>query len=104
MILKLQKLEVASERYVLTQNKNKKQEYALHKKMKFSINEIFPVSCGFGHIYWRNPEWKTSGFCAVTFIFLGIIEANLNESINFAPHPPSLLPEIIRKPRSELIS
>ena len=20
------------------------------------------VSCGFGHIYWRNPQWKTSFF------------------------------------------
>ena len=20
------------------------------------------VSCGFGHIYWRNPQWKTSYF------------------------------------------
>ena len=25
------------------------------------------VSCGFGHIYWRNPEWKTS-FLAQRFL------------------------------------
>ena len=24
-----------------------------------------PVAYGFGHIYWRNPKWKTSFFCAV---------------------------------------
>ena len=24
------------------------------------------VSCGFVHIYWRNPSWKTSCFCAVS--------------------------------------
>ena len=23
------------------------------------------LSCGFGHIYWRNPQWKTSFFCVV---------------------------------------
>ena len=23
---------------------------------------LFSVSCGFGHIYWRNPYWKTSFF------------------------------------------
>ena len=45
----------------------------LHKKRSFplrisSVNVTkFAVSCGFGHIYWRNPEWKTSFFCAVWF-------------------------------------
>ena len=23
------------------------------------------VNCGFGHVYWRNPWWKTSFFCAM---------------------------------------
>ena len=38
------------------------------EKMKFSTKDFFSkcdqsaVSCGFGHIYWRNPEWKTSFF------------------------------------------
>ena len=39
------------------------------QKMKFSIKDFFSkcdsklaVSCGFGHIYWRNPQWKTSFF------------------------------------------
>ena len=38
----------------------------LHKKWSFPLR-IFPVNvarsagnCGFGHVYWRNPEWKTS--------------------------------------------
>ena len=38
---------------------------ALHKKLSFQlrissvhVNQI----CGFGHIYWRNPSWKTSFF------------------------------------------
>ena len=29
----------------------------------FSVSETkSTVSCGFGHIYWRNPSWKTSLF------------------------------------------
>ena len=38
----------------------------LHKKWSFplrisSINVTkSAVSCGFGYIYWRNPQWKTS--------------------------------------------
>ena len=40
----------------------------LHKKTKFFIKDFFKNviksagNCGFGHIYWRNPEWKTSFF------------------------------------------
>ena len=36
------------------------------QKMKYSVRislvnvTKFAVSCRFGHIYWRNPEWKTS--------------------------------------------
>ena len=30
--------------------------FNLHKKWSF------PLNCGFGHIYWRNPSWKTSFF------------------------------------------
>ena len=31
-----------------------------------SVNVTRPVgNCGFGHVYWRNPLWKTSFFCAV---------------------------------------
>ena len=43
----------------------------LHKKRSFPLR-IFSVNvtksaenCRFGHIYWRNPLWKTSFFCAV---------------------------------------
>ena len=25
------------------------------QKMKFSIKDFLRISCGFGHIYWRNP-------------------------------------------------
>ena len=34
--------------------------------MKFFARDLFikftktAVSCGFGHIYWRNTSWKTS--------------------------------------------
>ena len=44
----------------------------LHKKWSFpsrisSVNETkSAVSCGFGHIYWRNLRWKTF-FCAVRY-------------------------------------
>ena len=40
----------------------------LHKKWSFplrisSVNVTnTAVSCGFGHIYWRNSQWKTSFF------------------------------------------
>ena len=43
----------------------------LHKKWSFplrisSVNVTKSTdSCGFGHIYWRNPSCKTSFFCAV---------------------------------------
>ena len=42
--------------------------------MKFSIKDFFskcdqiPVFYEFGHIYSRNPEWKTSFLCAVKSI------------------------------------
>ena len=35
------------------------------QKMKFSIKDFSSKSdqtCGFGHIYWRIPWWKTSFF------------------------------------------
>ena len=43
---------------------NKKSSFALSIS---SVNvwyffSIPSVSCGFGHVYWRNPEWKTSFF------------------------------------------
>ena len=42
--------------------------HMLHKKWSFplrifSLNVTkFALSCGFDHIYWRNPKWKTSFF------------------------------------------
>ena len=43
--------------------------------MKFFMKDFFSkcaksaVSCEFGHIYWRNPLWKTSFFVqGYTFI------------------------------------
>ena len=35
------------------------------QKIKFSIKAFFSKSarnCGFGHLYWRNPWWKTTFF------------------------------------------
>ena len=47
------------------------------QKMKFSMKDLFskcdqiwPHSCRFGHIYWRNPWWKTSFFCAMGELML----------------------------------
>ena len=44
-------------------------KYYTAQKMKISIKDFFSicvtksaVSCGFGHIYWRNPKLKTSFF------------------------------------------
>ena len=48
-------------------------EAQLHKKWSFPLR-IFSVnmtkstvSCGFGHIYWRNSWWKTSFFVQCVF-------------------------------------
>ena len=32
----------------------------------------FAVSCGFGHIYWRNPRWKTLFFVQWKFYFFNV--------------------------------
>ena len=40
----------------------------LHKKRSFLLRTFLlnmirlVVSCGFDHVYWRNPKWKTSFF------------------------------------------
>ena len=39
----------------------------------FRLNtEIYGVSCGFNHIYWKNPYWKTwflgSKWCTVSYV------------------------------------
>ena len=56
--------------------------YVTAQKMKFSVKDFFSnvtksaVSCGFGHIYWRNPSWKASIFvqcCNTTLIILILI-------------------------------
>ena len=45
-----------------------KKDYTLHKKWSFplrisSVNVTKSAgNCEFGHIYWRNPEWKISFF------------------------------------------
>ena len=42
--------------------------HSLHKKWSFPLRistvnvTKSAVSCGFGHIHWRNPSWKTSFF------------------------------------------
>ena len=43
------------------------------QKMRFSIKDFFSkwttstVSCGFGHIYWKIPQWKPSIFVQCSF-------------------------------------
>ena len=39
--------------------------HLLHKKST--------VSCGFGHIYWRNPQWKTSFFVQWFILYFNTI-------------------------------
>ena len=59
------------------------QQVILHKKWSFplkisSVNLTkSAVSCGFGNIYWRNPEWKTS-FFVYCHIFIFIIKLFLS--------------------------
>ena len=51
---------------------------ALHKKWSFPLR--IPLvnvtksagNCGSSHIYWRNPQWKTSFFVQFWFWYLGI--------------------------------
>ena len=52
-------------------------ERPLHKKWSFLLR-ISPlrVSRGFGHMYWRNPQWKTSFF--VQWTPLVSLELTLN--------------------------
>ena len=46
------------------------EERPLHKNWRFSLRissvnvTKSAVSCGFGHIYWRNPEWKFHFLCS----------------------------------------
>ena len=46
-------------------------EYTLHKKRSFPLRfslGFLKDFCGFGHIYWRNPYWKTSFFVQCKFV------------------------------------
>ena len=46
------------------------------QKIKFSIKAFFSKSarnCGFGHIYWRNPWWKTTFFVQCWMVLLHAI-------------------------------
>ena len=46
------------------------------EKLKFSIKGFFSkrdqsaVSCGFGHIYWKNRWWKVNFLCSVSWLTL----------------------------------
>ena len=52
----------------INQNESLSYLHYTYKKWSFplrisSVNVTkSPGSCGFGHIYWRNPYWKTSFF------------------------------------------
>ena len=63
--------------------------HTLHKKWSFPLRissanvTRSAVSCGFGRMYWKNPQWETSFFCAVIFLksekrFFYISGANCN--------------------------
>ena len=41
----------------------------LQKKRKSIFQVIWLCNYGFGHIYWRNPQWKTSFFVLRVFLF-----------------------------------
>ena len=50
------------------------EKVTLHKKWSFPLRIFLvnmtksAVSCGFGHIYWRSPQWKTSIFVQCNFL------------------------------------
>ena len=61
---------------------------ALHKKWSFLLRRISSVNvtksaanCGFGHIDWRNPLWKTSFFvqCVSYFLTSGLFKLNSHQ-------------------------
>ena len=49
---------------------------SLHRKWSFQLRTSSvnvtksAVSCGCGHIYWRNPQWKTSFFVKCNLLSL----------------------------------
>ena len=59
--------------------------FSLHKKSSFplrisSVNVTkSAVSWGSGHIYWRNPEWKTYFLCSVYTACLLLMGENLSQ-------------------------
>ena len=40
----------------------------LKKKKNFSIKDFLSKGDQIGHVYWRNPEWKTSVFVQCVFL------------------------------------
>ena len=63
-----QKWVNAQFRHIYNQQCTKKWSFPLRIS---SINVTkFAVSCGFGHIYWRNPLWKTSLFVQCNYLKL----------------------------------
>ena len=65
---------------------NHSEKITLHKKWSFPFR-ISPVnvtksavSYGFGHIYRRNPEWKTTSFvqCILKFMKKYIVRSDIN--------------------------
>ena len=68
------------------------------QKMKFSIKDFFSksaVSCRFGHIYWRNPQWKTSFFLSNVIFWKWIDDLAFQCKISFNPDPNNQAQEII---------
>ena len=69
----------------VTDSWNQEQFVSLYKKWSFpfrisSVNVTkSAVSCGFGHIYWRNPEWKTSFLCSVLCLRWVDVDSNSHE-------------------------
>ena len=63
------------------------------QKMKFSIGDFsvnvikLAVSCGFGHIYWRNPRWKIHFLCSDAWLkfYSNTIESlqSMENRVNF---------------------
>ena len=84
----------------------------LHKKWGFPLR-IFSVyvtksagNCGFGHIYWRKPEWKTSFFVQWKSISLDIIrkliECSLKNFFAKAMFTPTVFEILLFEGRSVL--
>ena len=66
---KFQKLSLSYQKFFIQPTITTAQKWSFPLRI-CSVNWKFALSCVFGHIYWRNPRWKTSFFVQCTNLHL----------------------------------